>query len=77
MRRAHSGFLKLLEWQPGFHALVLARVAHENHTVMLIKPIQKISYMASAGQTGLIYNVKIALFTFVRTGPGKMALQSV
>ena len=35
-RRAHSGLLQLLERSAGIHGLVLPRVAHQHHAVILL-----------------------------------------
>ena len=73
VRRMHSAFLELLKRPAGFHALVLARVTHEDHPVLLVQAVQKVVDLPRARQARLIDNVKMPA-SVVRVGPGEMVL---
>ena len=57
----HSGLLQLLEWPPGFDALVLARVADQEHAVVGAEPRKEVANLVGAGETRLIEEVEVLL----------------
>jgi hypothetical protein len=74
VRRLHPGFLKLLEWPPGLHSLVLASVAREDYAVLLFQPAQEFVNLARAREARFIHDVQVPI-PVVMGRLGKVALQ--
>ena len=61
----HPGLLQLLEWPARFDALVLARVADQEHAVVGAETRKEIAHLVRAGEARLIDKVELPL---VRSG---------
>ena len=60
---AHSGFLQLVERAAGFHGLMLAGIADENHAVVGTKPRKKLAHLVGAGKARFIDKVEVLLLS--------------
>jgi hypothetical protein len=60
-RRAHSGFLQLLEGAARFDALMLADIADQKHAVIGTKPGKKLAHLVGAGKARFIDKVEMPL----------------
>ena len=74
--RAHSGLLQLLEGAACFDALMLARVADQEHAVVGAKPRKELAHLVGAGEARFIDEVEVPLLQSGRIGrAGKEPLQ--
>ena len=74
--RAHSGLLQLLEWAACFDALMLARVADQEHAVVGAETRKELAHLVGAGKARFIDKVEVPLFLSGRVGrAGKEPLQ--
>jgi hypothetical protein len=73
VRRPHPGFLKLLEWSPGFHSLVLAGVTHEDYPVVVFQPAQEFVNLGRAREARFVHNVQVSV-PMVTVRSNKVAL---
>ena len=61
LRGAHPGFLQLLKWTACLDTLMLARVPDQQYAILGAEPVKKVFYLASAGETRFIHEVKASL----------------
>ena len=73
---AHSGLLQLLERTACFDALVLARVADQEHAVVGAETRKEFAHLVGAGEAGFIDKIEVPLLLSGRVGrAGKEPLQ--
>src|SRR5580658_8005077 len=75
-RHTHSRLLQLLEGSARFHALMLADIADQKHTVIGGNSDKKLSHLVGAGKTRFIDEVEVRSLCYVWIcSAGEEALQ--
>ena len=77
LRRVHSGLLQLLKRLSGFNALVLVRIADEDHAVSVIQPHKELVHLFGARETRFIDEVQTAASVFGLLSAGQVMLQGM
>ena len=57
----HSSLLQLLKRSARFNALMLARIANQQHTVLRSEAGEKLAHLVGAGKAGFVYKVEVSL----------------
>src|SRR5262249_47564959 len=59
--RAHSGVLQLFKRSPCLSALVLPRIANQQHPVLGGEPREKLPHLIGACETRFVYEIEMSL----------------
>jgi hypothetical protein len=74
--RAHSGFLQLFERSASLNALMLPRVADQQHTVMSSETGEKIAHLIGACEARFVHEIEMSLLCERRSSrPSEESLQ--
>jgi hypothetical protein len=59
LRCPHPCFLQLLKWPARFHPLMLPDVAHQDHSITVVKSVQEFVHLLGACQTRFVDKIEM------------------